>query len=179
MCIRDRSIRALYRPWSCARGGAARFGTCLHCRSMHHCLVPLSLAAQLNSPLQPCLGHQESAVDPDLLAEVRAFESVSIALRRAVAKETMRAGRSPGVCQAPDVRVQRAREAGRQPTMGTCTAALGWINGGHHSPACAEESFSESRETRRNLTRRQMPEDGEALPGCRLSLAPRQLISWI
>ena len=49
------------------------------------------LAAQLNSPLQPCSGHQESAVDPDLLAEVRAFESVSIALRRAVAKETMRA----------------------------------------------------------------------------------------
>ena len=32
-------------------------------------------------------------------------------------------------------------------------------------PACADESFSESRETRRNLTRRQLPGDAAAVSG--------------
>ena len=38
-------------------------------------------------------------------------------------------------------------------------------NGGPHPPACADESFSESRETRRNLTRRQLPGDAAAVSG--------------
>ena len=38
-------------------------------------------------------------------------------------------------------------------------------NGGPHPPACANESFSESRETRRNHTRRQLPGDAAAVSG--------------
>ena len=38
-------------------------------------------------------------------------------------------------------------------------------NGGPHPPACTNESFSESRETRRNLTRRQLPGDAAAVSG--------------
>ena len=53
--------------------------------------------------------------------------------------------------------------------MGTSTSMAArrsaGCDGGPHSPACANESFSESRETRRNLTRRQLPGDAAAVSG--------------
>ena len=51
-------------------------------------------------------------------------------------------------------------------------------NGGPYSPACAKESFSESRETRRNLTRRQRPGDAGSCARSRDFLSVKKKNRW-